>query len=271
MRDLSRIRNALFNAPWLLTEDKMDTVASIVSEAMSNPEMSAAMRNPKPAEPTGLQFRSGIPIIPIDGVITKRASIFQSFSGGTSIDGLNALWDQALATNAQAIALEIFSPGGSVQGVAEFASRVSREANNGKKIVLAFADSMAASAAYWIGSQANIFTASESAQVGSIGVVVAFSDTSRMEKNAGIDTEVFKTANLKAIGSTPLDNQQRAKLQADMGTIFEMFKSAVVRGRPGIDIEAASTGETWIGQQAVDAGLVDGIGTLEDLLAPYAS
>jgi ClpP class serine protease len=46
-----------------------------------------------------------------------------------------------------------------------------------------------------------------------------------------------------------------------------MFKEAVVAGRGSIDIDAAATGETWIGNDAVAMGLIDGIGSLASAVA----
>ncbi len=52
-----------------------------------------------------------------------------------------------------------------------------------------------------------------------------------------------------------------------MNDYFGRFKDAVSRARTGVDIEAVSDGSLWIGQKAVDNGLVEGITTLDDLIS----
>ena len=53
-------------------------------------------------------------------------------------------------------------------------------------------------------------------------------------------------------------------------TFFAMFKDAVLRGREGIDIEAVATGEVWIGSEAVDLNLIDGIMTFDDVIREWS-
>lgn len=267
MRELRRVKEAIASEAWAIMPEKLDAIMAVI-QAASDGEISAAaasMRN----EPPKIQTVRGIPIVPIVGVIAKRMDMFHAISGGTSIDTISRLFDEALAMKAPAIIMSIDSPGGSVAGIPEFASRIHEQTKKPGCMICAYADGMAASAAYWIGSQADLFVASEAAVVGSIGVIAQYVDDTRRMKNEGLDPTIVRSSELKAPGAGPMSPKQEESVRATVNKYYGMFKDAVVRGRPNIDIEAAATGETWIGSDAVKRGLVDDISTLDRLAAIY--
>ena len=144
----------------------------------------------------------GTAIIPVSGVIAKYSRMVNGSSQprGTSLEQLGRQLGEA-RTDARVsrIFLLIESPGGSVAGLADFADQVYR--TSFEKPVVAFADDMAASAAYWIGSQANAFYGNATAAIGSIGVYTLFVDSSERAKQMGLEFIIVRSGANKGIGS----------------------------------------------------------------------
>ncbi len=99
---------------------------------------------------------------------------------------------------------------------------------------------------------------------------MAIEDDTRQSENDGIKRTILKTGKNKAIGVGPITDDQIASLKMLMEDYFSRFKGAVARAREGVNIDAVSDGSVWIGQKAVDMGLVDGITTLDDLIDQLA-
>jgi len=112
--------------------------------------------------------------IQIHGLIAKKQSLLMQIFGGTSTALAADDFRQALADDTvKEIILDVDSPGGRVDGTAEFAKLIFE--SRGKKPITAFANGVMASAAYWIGSAADrILMSGETTAVGSIGVVATY-------------------------------------------------------------------------------------------------
>jgi ClpP class serine protease len=115
-----------------------------------------------------------IALISVQGGLTPRGSWF-----GSSLDGLRSQIRRAANdADVAAIVLDIDSPGSTVAGTMETAAEV--KAATTQKPVIAIANTLTASAAYWIGSQASEFVMAPSADVGSIGAMIPHQDVSGM-------------------------------------------------------------------------------------------
>jgi ClpP class serine protease len=268
MRDLQHIVSAVFNEPWLLDASKMTLVCAALEHAMEHGQPWAA-KGADPSmkrAPMKCEVVGSTALIPIQGVISRKMNLFSDISGGTSIEALDAQFADALANDSvKSILFNIDSPGGSAQGVPEFASKVYAARNASTKPIIGYAE-CAASAAYWIGSQCDELYCSEAATVGSIGVVLQINDNTRGMKNAGYDQVTIRSSELKAPGAGPITPNQMSSLQDRVMQLFDMFKEGVQRARPNMDIESASSGDVWIGKRAVAMGLCDGIKTLDEVL-----
>lgn len=269
MKDFRHVNAAVFNEPWLIDPAKMILITAALEHVMAGGQPWAA-RGADPVMkkmPMKLEMSGSTAIIPIMGVISRRMNMFTEISGGTSIDMLDQQLTTALGDDAvKSILLNIDSPGGAAQGVPEFASRVFQARETSSKPIIGYCE-MAASAAYWIGSQCDELYCSEAAAVGSIGVIMTIMDDTRAMKNQGVDPVIIRSSELKAAGAGPLTPNQMGSLQDRVQQIFGMFKDGVERGRAGIDIESVSSGDVWLGKRAVEMGLVDGISTLDGVLA----
>ena len=126
------------------------------------------------------------------------------------------------------------------------------------------------SAAYWIASQANRITVNRSGAVGSIGTVLLLQDLSKMAEKMGVKVHVISTGKFKgaAAPGSEITDEQVKKCQEEVDAANEFFLDAVAKGRK-MDrkrVEELATGEIFIGQKAIDVGLVDEIGTFDDVI-----
>jgi len=214
-------------------------------------------------------------IVPISGVIAKYARQVNGVSQprGTSVERIGGQLAAALGDGrVRTIFLHIESPGGSVAGLADLADAIA--AASEAKPVIAYADDMAASAAYWLGSQASRFYANQTAQVGSIGVYTVLLDSTRYAEKWGLRFHLLASGEHKGVGElgVAITDRQLAAIQAEVDSYFALFRSAVLRGRSprgmtAADLDAIADGRVWIGAEAADVGLIDGIKTLGQALA----
>jgi hypothetical protein len=109
-------------------------------------------------------------------------------------------------------------------------------------------------------------------QVGSIGVAMQHVDKSRMQENAGIKVTDIYAGKYKRIATEnePLTEPGRASLQDTVDTIYSIFVGDVAN-HLGVSVDQVlsdmADGRMFIGQQAIDAGLVDGVASLDQLVA----
>lgn len=270
-----RVASYVLGTPWAVTLEMLGVMADLLAlrmagERLSRQEIEARIGAPQPS--IARNVRAGnVAIIPIYGAITQRASLFSDVSGMTSLDRVASELSEALADAAvDTIALHINSPGGSTDGVAEMAAKI-RAAREQKRIV-AVADAKAASAAYWIGSQATEFMATPSGEVGSIGVYMMHRDLSGALEKEGVTVTMISDGPFKTEGNPfgPLSEEAQAAMQERVSDMYGMFVADVAAGR-GVSIDAVRNG---FGQgrivnapRAVNAGMIDAVEPFDAVLA----
>lgn len=158
------------------------------------------------------------------------------------------------------IVLDIDSPGGVVTGVPE-AGEAMFEARE-KKRVVALVNPLAASAAYWIASQATEIIATPSGQAGSIGVFLMHIDVSKMLEADGVKITIIKDGENKAEGNPfePLSAESLAYFQGEVARIGSDFRKAVARGR---GTTAATVAKEWGGGRAFYAPQAKALGMVD--------
>ena len=200
-------------------------------------------------------------LIHMDGVIDKHISQFEMdcYGGYDLRDFDSALAAAAADPEIKNVMLVVNSPGGSVTGVPESAARVA-ELTAMNKNVFAFTEGLCCSAAYYIASQADQIYGTTSADVGSIGVYMALLDYTQAMRDEGVAVNFIKDGKFKGMGAPfkPLTDDERAMFQAEVSKIGEMFRAAVNSKRPGVSIDAMQ-GQSFFGDNALEAGLVDAI------------
>lgn len=208
------------------------------------------------------------------GVISIVGSIGPASAGwyvSSTVERIGAEFDAMIRDERiTAIVLNIDSPGGIVYGTPELAAKIA--AGRQKKKVVAYTGGMMASAAYWLGSAAHEIVAAPSAQVGSIGVYTMHVDVSRMLLNDGVVVSLVKAGANKAEGSpfSPLSDADRAAMQARIDDYYDQFVSAVASHRgvtPAAVRAGYGAGRVLNARQALGEGLIDRLGTLEQVVA----
>jgi signal peptide peptidase SppA len=207
-----------------------------------------------------------VTIVPVMGLLTQRGGWF-----GTSVERTRATFRDAMADGSRAVVLQIDSPGGEVYGIEELGAEI-RAARGGKPIVAA-ADSLAASAAYWIASQADEVFVTPSGEIGSIGILGAHEDWSVALDQMGIKVTLVSAGEGKVEGSPlgPLSDEALEDMTLDIERYYGMFVGAVKRGRSangrsvGVETIRSEWG-AWVygAEEAVSIGMADHVGTIED-------
>jgi signal peptide peptidase SppA len=232
----------------------------------------AKLGGPLPGASGGYELIDGVAVVPIDGPLMKKMNLMTKVSGGTSTDILRQNVQSAAEDRAaHSIVLLTDSPGGSVMGIIEAHDAI--KAADRVKPVVALTDGVMASAAYWLGSAARaVHVSSETNVVGSIGVIYRHIDRSGADAKAGLKvTDIYAGKYKTALSdAAPLSEEAQADMQAKVDKLYRLFVDAVARNR-GVDAQTVlkhmAEGRVFLGSDAINAGLVDGVSTLDALIA----
>ena len=129
-------------------------------------------------------------------------------------------------------------------------------------------DKAAASGGYMMACVANRIVAAPFAVIGSIGVLAQIPNVHRYLDERGVNVEQIKAGRYKRTVTMFGENTEadRAKLREELEDVHGLFKGLIAHWRPGLDLDAVATGEHWYGERALELGLVDELGTSDDLL-----
>lgn len=212
--------------------------------------------------------QGGVAVIRLKGLITPTPSFLSLlFGGGGGLQAFRAqLRDAVNADDITAIVLDVDSPGGSTDLIAETAAEL--RAARAVKPLIAVANTWAASAAYWLAAQADELVVTPSGEVGSIGVYCAHEDYSGYEDQIGIKTTLVSAGKYKTEGNPyePLSDEAREALQEKVDAYYGLFVADVAKGRgvPASAVKAGyGEGRMLTAQQAVAENLADRVDTLE--------
>ena len=134
-------------------------------------------------------------------------------------------------------------------------------------------DKVAASGGYLMACVADRILAAPFAILGSIGVLAQIPNFNRMLDNHGVDFEQITAGRYKRTVTMFGENtdEDRDKLKQELEDVHELFKGAVTRYRPDLDLDKVATGEHWYGTRALDLGLADELKTSDELLAELSA
>ena len=204
--------------------------------------------------------------------VAKARVYVLDFKGSMDAHEVSSLREEvtavlAVATAQDQVVVRLESPGGVVHGYGLAASQLQRLRD--KQIPLTVAvDKVAASGGYMMACVADKIVAAPFSIIGSIGVVAQIPNFNRFLKNKEIDIELHTAGQYKRTLTLLGENTEegRQKFREDLNETHHLFKDFVHRMRPTLDIEQVATGEHWYGTQAQEKGLVDEVGTSDDLL-----
>lgn len=274
-----RILELALDGPWAILPEKLELISEVLADRVAGirydelereARLAGVERQAALAGATSVIVQGNVAVIPVYGMLIPRASLFAEMSGATSAESISNKLRAALADpNVRRIVLDIDSPGGLVGGIPEAGTAIRAAA--AEKPVIAVANHLAASAAYWLGSQATELMVTPSAEVGSIGVIQAHKNLSRALDAAGVDMTVMRSARFKGEGNAfePLSEDAREYFQARLNEVHAQFVDAVAVGR-GVSPSAVRTGfgegRVFGAEEAVRRGMADRIGTFAEAM-----
>ncbi len=201
---------------------------------------------------SGLGLGSRIAVIDINGVITDADKIntqIRKFGDDSSV---------------KAIILHIDSPGGGAAASQEVFHEVVRVRQENHKKIIASVESVGASGAYYIASGCDKIYANDASVVGSIGVIMEWTNYGDLYRWAKLKSVVIHAGELKDAGDPTHDvtPQEQVYFQSLVDNMYGQFIHDVATGRHTTDekIKPLATGQVWTGQQSLPLGLIDKVG-----------
>lgn len=209
-------------------------------------------------------------------VITATGIIYDGNQPAGSIggDSLSKLIRQAREDKQiKAIVMRIDSPGGSASASELIRSELQLTQDKGKPVIVSMSG-YAASGGYWIASTANLILAAETTVTGSIGVFSIFPTFDESMGELGIYTDGVGTTSLSGAFDTlqPINPVLARTLDQSVKHTYAKFLGLVARGREMSveNVDKIAQGRVWAGSTAVELGLVDSIGSLDDAIKSAA-
>ena len=206
----------------------------------------------------------------------KPRSFVIDFKGDLKASAVASLREEVsaileVATEADEVIVRLENHGGIVHEHGLAASQLARIRDRGIPLVVCV-DKVAASGGYLMACVASTVYAAPFAILGSIGVLAQIPNFHRMLDSHGVDFEQVTAGKYKRTVTMFGENtdEDRAKLKEELEDVHTLFKDAVAKYRPDLDLERVATGEHWYGTRALELGLADTLRTSDELLGERA-
>lgn len=195
------------------------------------------------------------------------------FKGDLKASAVSSLREEVSAildvvADGDEIVVRLDNHGGVVHEHGLAASQLARIRERGIPLTVCV-DKVAASGGYLMACVANRIVAAPFAILGSIGVLAQIPNFNRLLDDKGITFEQITAGEYKRTVTMFGQNtdEDRAKLKSELDDVHVLFKDAVTRYRPALDIDRVATGEHWYGTRALELGLADELRTSDELLS----
>lgn len=207
-------------------------------------------------------------VLHLEGAVTSAATYSSS---GITPERVDQLLTQAAADpTIKAVVVAINSPGGSVVA----SDRIYRALRAFRKPVVVWMGETAASGGYYIACGADVIVAHPDSLTGSIGVIGQFITAEELLRKVGVDVVVITSGPRKDIGSPfrEMTEEEQALWREIIAQVFEDFVQVVAEARDMSPeaVRELADGRVYTGRQALEAGLVDELGTLDDAILTAA-
>ena len=207
---------------------------------------------------------------------TESKTFVINFKGSIDAHEVSSLREEvtailSIADKQDEVVVTVESGGGMVHGYGLASSQLDRIRQSGIKLTICV-DKVAASGGYMMACVADEIHAAPFSIIGSIGVVAQLPNFNKLLKKHNIDYEQHTAGDFKRTLTVFGENTEegREKFQEELEETHVLFKNFVSKYRPQLELDKVATGEHWYGQQAIDLGLVDVIGTSDDLIMKLA-
>lgn len=273
------------STPWAVMPERLSAMSAVVARWAAERDASPEVMEQVRADAAQVEARrgeasragnGGIAVLPFYGISAQRTTLMQDVSGSglMSIQRYTQAFRAALADDSiGGILIDMDSPGGSVYGVMELANEIYQARS--QKPIYAIADSLAASAAYWIASSASEFYVTPGGEVGSIGVFAAHQNLAKALEKEGIETTLVSAGRFKTEGNPfgPLSDEARAAMQSRVDAYYGAFTRGVAKNR-GVDVgtvrDGMGQGRVLSASAAKAENMVDGVATFDDVVRKLA-
>ena len=275
------------STPWALMPERMAAYAAVLARHYAGgasgdtlpqapvnaaaADMLAEMQARVGGGSSGGGSSNGIALVPVMGAIVEWPHQIDMCDGGTSTRQISRALDQAEADSSVGHIVMVFgTPGGSVYGVQELGDQINRIKS--RKPIIGVAQSLSASAGYWLMAQCSEAYCTPSGEVGSIGVYSGHEDMSKALEMAGVSIELFSAGEYKTEGHPfgPMTQEGKDYQMKRAQDYYATFTKAVAKGR-SVPIEAVRNGmgkgRVLSAQDALAENMIDGIATLEEVLS----
>ena len=204
--------------------------------------------------------------------VKRPRSFIIDFKGDLKASGVPSLRQEVnaildVASDEDEVIVRLENHGGVVHEHGLAASQLVRVRDRDIPLIVCV-DKVAASGGYLMACVASRVYAAPFAILGSIGVLAQLPNFNRMLDSHGVDFEQITAGKHKRTVTMFGKNtdEDRAKLKAELEEVHALFKDAVIRYRPALDVDKVATGEHWYGPRALELGLADEILTSDELL-----
>jgi len=216
-----------------------------------------------------------IAMIEITGVISDeegRGRLAFAERPSVVVETRNALDLAADDAEVVGVILRINTPGGSVSASDTLYHEIEVWKSETKRPVIAYLNGMATSGGYYVAMASDRVIAHPASITGSIGVIMPGLSLEGLMEKYGVTDQTITSGPFKDAGSMFRDMRpaERTQLQSVIDDLFGRFKEVVVKGRPALTpdkVAALADGRVYSARQALDAGLVDQLGYLEEAVA----
>ena len=202
----------------------------------------------------------------------KPRSFVIDFKGDLKASAVASLREEVsaildVATPQDEVIVRLENHGGIVHEHGLAASQLARIRDRGVPLIVCV-DKVAASGGYLMACVASQILAAPFAILGSVGVLAQIPNFNRMLDSHGVDFEQITAGKYKRTVTMFGKNtdEDRAKLKDELEDVHTLFKDAILKYRPGLDLDKVATGEHWYGKRALELGLADEIKTSDELL-----
>jgi ClpP class serine protease len=272
---LERLAREIYGKPWLTTAEVHHRIHKLFQRKLDTPRADFQAKD-RTVEICGdkitldsMVVDDGIAMIPFAGVLINGAGDWEKWAGALAHADVTADIEEALSDpQVDALMFLVDSPGGTVAGSFELAELVKQASD--QKPTQAFVEGLCCSAAFLSLSACSMIYGTRTCEMGAIECYLPFCDVSARYKDAGYEMDIIKPdQSVHAAAGYPgtsLTDEQREYMKSQVTDLLNMYVAHLEEVRSQVP-EEAMDGRTFIGERAIEVGMLDAITTKSQAVA----